>query len=62
MTLNERVAGEPRYSHSMGLRMSAKLMARVRAVAESRELRVSELVRDAIVEKLARIEAEPEGR
>jgi hypothetical protein len=58
VTFNERSSIGARYSRFVGARLSAKLMARVRAAADAHELRVSELVRAAIVEKLAKIEAE----
>lgn len=58
MTLNKRTLIGTRYCRRVGVRLSARLMARVRTVAEARELRISELVRDALIEKLARIEAE----
>jgi hypothetical protein len=58
VTLNERPPIGARYSKHAGARLSEKLMQRVRAVAEAHEMRVSELIRVAIVEKLAKIEAE----
>jgi hypothetical protein len=55
--LTERPSIGARYSRHAGARLSEKLMQRVQAVAQAHDLRVSELIRAAIVEKLARIEA-----
>lgn len=55
---HERKIPVVRYPCFVTARLSEKLLARVHQVAEARELRISELVRDAIVEKLARMEAE----
>jgi len=58
MTLNTRQSVSARYSRFVGVRLSARLMERAQAVATARELRISELVRAALVEKLARMEVE----
>lgn len=47
-----------RYCERIVLRLPAKMTARLREAADAREALVSELVREAIREKLARIEAE----
>jgi predicted transcriptional regulator len=58
MASHERKSPVVRYPCFVTARLSERLFARVHEIADARELRVSELVRDAIMEKLAKIEAE----
>jgi predicted DNA-binding protein len=48
-----------RYQERIAFRLPVSLTARLRQAADAREARISELVREAIREKLERIEARP---